>query len=92
MATGSSGGGVEPDLALLLKKGRLIEQPIQLLNMPLQRCHENAAVVWSKDVAETKIVVGYGLYMDGPWRQHTWAAKDSQSVGNKRRDGEVFRR
>lgn len=67
--------GAEPNLAHLVSKGRLVEQPMTFLAMPVTICHENAAVVWGKDVKDTKIVVGYGLYADGVWRQHSWATR-----------------
>jgi hypothetical protein len=68
--------GAEDDLDQLLARGRLFEQPVKFLNMPVNRCHENAAIVWGKDVENTQLVYGYALYADGLWRQHSWCVQD----------------
>jgi hypothetical protein len=47
--------------------------------MPVNKCHENAAKVWGKDVKGTQLIHGYALLPeDGFWRQHSWAVKDGK--------------
>jgi hypothetical protein len=67
--------GAEDSLTELLSGGRLFNLPVELLGMPLQICHANAAFLWSEDITGTRLVSGYGLYPDGLWRQHSWCVK-----------------
>ena len=68
--------GKEDSLEELLTRGHSFEQAMTFLAMPLESCHENAAVTWGKDVENTKLIYGYGLCRDGLWRHHGWAVKN----------------
>lgn len=43
------------------------------LNMPSSECHINTATLYQYFFG-SRIIVGYALYNDGLWRQHTWMA------------------
>lgn len=36
------------------------------------RCHANAASLWSSNMENTRICTGYALSEDSMWRQHSW--------------------
>jgi hypothetical protein len=59
----------------LVSKGQVFDQPVKSRKMTANRCHENAATIWAKDLKHTRIVTGYALSVDGLWRQHSWVLK-----------------
>lgn len=70
--------GFEDFLEELLSRGHLFERPASFLAMPLNVCHANAAILWARDVENTRQMYGYALHEDDLWRRHGWCMKGGQ--------------
>jgi hypothetical protein len=62
----------EPDLALLLRRGELFDEPTEVVPGDPGQCHLNVARLWHEQRETLAIVTGYALSANGIWRQHSW--------------------
>ncbi len=63
----------EPDLKLLLSKGKIYDYPIKVEKMETSLCHENSAYIWMGNSFRYHYITGYVLnFQDRTWRQHSF--------------------
>jgi hypothetical protein len=77
------GADDDPDLAMIIERGRLFDIPARMTNrgLPVEnhpferqlllRCHGNSSILWEKDPDTYSICTGYAQD-DGWWRSHSW--------------------
>jgi hypothetical protein len=62
----------EPDLELILARGRPFAGRSTRVQGDRNGCHQNASRLWRNTRPQTHIATGWALSDDGLWRQHTW--------------------
>ena len=70
----------EPDLKLLLQRGHIFNEPVDLVPGDLGQCHSNVARIWNEQRKIHAIVTGYALSEDSLWRQHSWLLRETASI------------
>lgn len=72
---------LDSDLDALLKKGRVIDLPIQKVRGAVSRCHSNTAKLWDKNKdSGFQIWTGWVLDDDTIWRQHSWGVMGGKII------------
>lgn len=71
----------EPDLELLLRRGKAFSEPVELVSGEPHQCHLNVAQFWREHREDCAIVTGYALSEDGLWRQHSWLRQEDLATG-----------
>jgi len=69
----------EPELDMLLSRGKLFDAPILFKRMQFCHCHENVGELWFRG-KNMKIVTGWALSKDGLWRQHSWVRDMNDTI------------
>ncbi|GLV59792.1 hypothetical protein KDH_66160 [Dictyobacter sp. S3.2.2.5] len=64
----------EPDVALLVQYGHIIEGTVELVPGKSRQCHYNTAQLWNQHKDTLAIVTGYVLFSEEnrQWIQHSW--------------------
>lgn len=70
----------EPDRAKLLKEGKVMDAPVQMMKRDQSRCHSNCAKLWDQYPGAFKIATGWALSADGIWRQHSWLLRQDDTI------------
>jgi len=68
----------EPDLQLLLSRGREIEGPVKVMRGDTSRCHQNVAHLVAND-PDMRPATGWVLD-DDLWRQHSWGVLEDGTI------------
>ncbi len=74
----------EPELELILRRGEVFDEPVELVRGEPNQCHYNAARLWNEEREALSIVTGYGLADDSRWRQHSWVLRKHPTGGQPR--------
>ena len=69
----------EPNRALILEKGALFTQPVQVQGLGDQLCHRMASKLWADDPKNNQLVTGYALSSDC-WFSHSWILRDETII------------
>ena len=74
----------EPDIQLLLARGKFLEEHADIVAGERGQCHCNVAHLWSEQREALAIVTRYALSADGLWRQHSWLLRQKPGQDESR--------
>jgi hypothetical protein len=74
----------EPSLELILGRGEVFDEPVEIVPGEPHRCHDNATQMWNEEREALSIATGYALADDGRWRQHSWVVRKHPTAGQAR--------
>jgi hypothetical protein len=68
------------DAMKIIQRGVMCQGDVKLMKMEACQCHENSLELHLSNPSRYDLYTGYGLSIDGMWREHSWVFDTKEKI------------